>query len=176
MSLDLKEIVAVQTNQEGTIGSLLWYSVANELVSREELAKKLDAVELEEEWLPNKIRLSDAFRRATKEVQCRKATDKKGIYEKYLVREVFSDKDYIQRNIVVEIVDQNGKTLDYKPQSAVITLDKSHGNVTVVTEDGTAKALAEDARDKFSIYSNYYNGQQIRVMIGKMIKAFAPVP
>ena len=53
--------------------------------------------------MPNTIRPADAFRRATKEIETRQATANAGVFENFLIREVFANRDCVQRNIVVEI-------------------------------------------------------------------------
>ena len=101
--------------------------------------------------MPNTIRPADAFRRATKEIETRKATANAGVFENYLIREVFADKDYVQRNIVMESVNQAGKRLDYHSKSGVITLDKKKVSITFVSENETAKELCMEAEQKFNI-------------------------
>ena len=89
-------MTAVQNeNQEGILGHLMWYSVGKQLIKTDELKNKLIQSGLEEAWMPNAIRPADAFRRATKEIETRKATANAGVFENYLIREVFADKDYV---------------------------------------------------------------------------------
>ena len=72
--------------------------------------------------MPNAIRPADAFLRSTKEIETRKSTAHAGVFENFLIREVFSDKSHVQRNIVVGKVIQEGKRLDYNGKAVVITL------------------------------------------------------
>ena len=65
------------------------------------------------EWMPNAIRPADAFGRSTKEIETRKSTVHVGIFENFFIREVFSDKSQVQRNIVVETADHAGKRGQY---------------------------------------------------------------
>src|SRR5690606_38538410 len=107
---------------EQILGHLMWFSVGKQLVKSDDLLVKLQQAGLEETWLPNPIRPMDAFRRATKEIETRLNTSQAGVFENYLVREVSIDEKQIQRNIVIETVDQSGKRLDYDSQAAIITL------------------------------------------------------
>ncbi|MBO8172259.1 MAG: hypothetical protein H0Z33_10245 [Bacillaceae bacterium] len=110
---------------------------------------------LDEGWMPNEIRSSDAFRRATKSIQTRKATAQSNIFENYPVREVYSDKVMIQRNIVCEVVDQKGKRLDDDGQAAIMILDKTTDTVNI---KGSSK-VAQEAKKLFHIYKNHYSAQ-----------------
>ena len=149
MSINLENMTAVQNeNQEGILGHLMWYSVGKQLIKTDELKNKLIQSGLEEAWMPNAIRPADAFRRATKEIETRKATANAGVFENYLIREVFADKDYVQRNIVVESVNQAGKRLDYNSKAGVITLDKKNESITFVSENETAKVLDKFSKEK----------------------------
>jgi hypothetical protein len=145
----------------------MWYSVGKQLIKTDELKNKLIQSGLEEVWMPNAIRPADAFRRATKEIESRKATANAGVFENYLIQEVFADKDYVQRNIVVESVNQAGKRLDYNSRARVITLDKKNESITSVSEKETAKELCMEAGQRFNIFKDNYSAQQLRVMVNK---------
>ena len=177
MSINLENMTAVQNeNQEGILGHLMWYSVGKQLIKTDELKNKLIQSGLEEAWMPNAIRPADAFRRATKEIETRKATANAGVFENYLIREVFADKDHVQRNIVVESVNQAGKRLDYNSKAGVITLDKKNVSITFVSENETAKELCMEAEQKFNIFKDNYSAQQLRVMVNKILQSLAPTP
>lgn len=177
MAIDIQNVVAVRNEQqEGIIGHLMWYSVGGQLIRWDELEKKLLAAGLDKGWMPNPIRPPDAFRRATSEIQTRKATAQADVYENYLVREVYSDKDMVQRNIVVETVDQRGKRLDYNSRAAVLTLDKKTQNISIVSSYPPAEELAREAERKFYLYRDHYSSQHIRVMLANILKSLAPTP
>ena len=131
---------------------MMWYSVGKQLIKIDELKNKLIKSGLEEAWMPNAIRPADVFRRATKEIESRKATADAGVFENYLIREVFADKDYVQRNIVVESVNQAGQRLDYHSKAGVITLDKKNVSITSVSENETAKELCMEVGQRFNIF------------------------
>lgn len=163
-------------NENDILGNLMWYSVGKQLVNATELHTKLVQSGLEESWMPNQIRSVDAFRRATKEVETRKLTDVANIYENYIIREVFADSDTVQRNIVVETVDQNGKRLDYNSEAAVITLDKTSGNISFVTTSEQTTEMCKDIENRYTVYKEHYSAQQVRVMVNKILQSLAPVP
>ena len=177
MSTVLENVAAVQNEkQQNIIGYLTWYSIGEHLITRDELKQKLTNAGLDEGWMPNDIRSSDAFRRATQEVKARKATAKSGVFENYIVREVYADKKMVQRNIVCEVVDQNGKRLNYDPSAAVMTLNKDNDTMTVMANSTVAKELAEDAEKLFKVYKDHYSAQALRVMAMNIMKSMSPTP
>lgn len=182
MAVDLQKVVAVQNEQqEGIIGHLIighlmWYSVGNQLIERDELERKLASAGLDEGWMPNPIQAHGAFRRATSEIQTKRSTAQAGVHENYLVREVYYDKDMVQRNVVVETVDQKGKRLNYDSQAAVITLDKKTQNISVVSTNPTAEELAREAEQRFYLYRDHHSAQHIRAMLANILKSLAPTP
>jgi hypothetical protein len=112
MSINLDNMTAVQNKQQdGILGHLMWFSVGKQIVKMDDLEIALVQSGLPVEWMSNAIRPADAFRRSTKEIETRKSTGRAGVFENFLIREVFSDKSYVQRNIVVETVDQAGNVL-----------------------------------------------------------------
>ncbi|MFD1926514.1 DUF6744 family protein [Sporosarcina siberiensis] len=177
MSINLDQMTAVQNEQQGGIlGHLMWFSVGKQLVKMDDLEQGLVQSGLPVEWMPNAIRPADAFRRSTKEIETRKSTGHAGVFENFLIREVFSDKSHVQRNIVVEKVDQAGKRLDYNSKAGVITLDKQNSSLTFITENEIAKELCFEAERNFNIYKDHYSAQQVRVMVSKILQSLAPTP
>ncbi|MBO0587737.1 DUF6744 family protein [Sporosarcina sp. E16_8] len=177
MSINLDNMTAVQNKQQdGILGHLMWFSVGKQLVKMDDLERGLVQSGLPVEWMPNAIRPADAFRRSTKEIETRKSTGHAGVFENFLIREVFSDKSHVQRNIVVETVNQSGKRLDYNSQAGIITLDKHKSSLTFITENEIAKELCFEAERNFNIYKDHYSAQQIRVMVSKILQSLAPTP
>lgn len=176
-ALKNQSIVATQQTKEGTIGDLFWYSIGNQLIQRDELEKIFNEVNIDHCWLPNPIRISDAFRRATREIQCKKvSTSDPKVFLNFLTREVYSDNDLIQRNIVIEKVDQSGKRLEYNSTATIILLDKKENVIKIMDEVGEeqAKILASEAKDRYYKYSKYYASQNLRVMVAKILGSLAP--
>lgn len=178
--IDTKNLTAVQTVDGSTqvLGHMFWFSVGKQLVNATALKDALLNSGLDESWMPNEIRSVDAFRRATKEIEAKKPTSTANVFENYLVREVFADNKQVQRNIVVETVDQSGKRLDYNSNAAVVTLDKINNQISFVVEQDNdfAQTLCDDAQNKFNIYKDHYSAQQVRVMVSKIMNALSPTP
>ncbi len=158
------------------LGYLTWYSVGKQLVEAKELEIKLKDAGLDSAWMPKPIRSADAFRRATKEIEQRKATSNPSVFENILIREVYSDKELIQRNMVIETVDQHGKRLSYDSKAGIITLDKKNNRLTFTVENSMAQELSQEVERKFVIYRSHYAAQQVRVMVNSIMQSLAPTP
>lgn len=171
-----EKIIATTQSTQDVLGHLFWFNIGKQLVRVDDLKQKLIDSGLGEEWMPNRIRSVDAFRRATKEVQTKKPTANPKIFKNYLIREVYADLETVQRNVVVETVDQNNKRLGYKAQTAIIRLDKKNGNLVFETSDSEAIELCKQAEQKFYLYRDHYSSQHIRVMVAKILGSLAPTP
>src|SRR5690606_32838231 len=142
---------------------------------RDELRQRLLSSGLDEGWLPNEIRAADAFRRSTKEAE-RKIPSQANVFQNYICREVYSDTRIVQRNIVLETVDQKGKRLDYEGQAAIITLDKENNTIHIQGNDPVALELAKAAEKTFHIDKENYSAQSLRVMAMNILKSMSPTP
>lgn len=178
MSLNIENITAVQgVETNSVLGHLFWFSVGKQLIKVNDLENRLNNSGLPSDWMPNPIRVVDAFRRATKESETKRATDKSGVFKNYLIREVFSDDDFIQRNIVIETVDQSGKRLNYESEAGIVRLDKKNKSIISATDDDTVRGIIEDdIENKFRLYRDYYSAQHLRVMVNRILQSLAPTP
>lgn len=178
--LDFKKVAAVENaNDQTIIGHLFWYSVGEDNYDRTELRKSLLENGFEESDLPNEIRASDAFRRATKDIETKRVeTEKEGVYKNYIVRNVASNGDFIQRNIVEETVDSKGQKLSYKENEAILLFNRNNENMSkaIVTAGGMAEELADEACNLFETYKTCHNGQAIRYMANDILKTMSPTP
>ena len=175
MNAVLKNVAAVRSpDNVNVIGHLTWYSLSEMLISRDELRQKMVSAGLGEGFMPHEIRLPDAFRRATSEKYRRRVSE--GVIENYLFREVASDNQMIQRNIVCETVDQKGRRLAYDGAAASLVLNKNSATVTVSATSSLAEELARDAVTKFEIYRHNYGTHTIRSVLMNILKSMAPTP
>lgn len=158
------------------LGHLFWFSVGKQMNEEGKLRNKLISSGLGEEWMPNRIRAVDAFRRATREIQTKIPTSNPKIFQNVLVREVVSEKEYVQRNIVIETVDQNNKKLDYATQVGIIRLDRKNSTLFFETQDPEIRNLCLEAEKKYKLYRYNYSSQHIRVMINNILNSLAPTP
>jgi hypothetical protein len=105
-------LVAVSSETNAAIlDYLTWYSVRSGLYEMNALRSLVLQAGLEESCLPPKIRVPDAFRRATRGLEQGREVGS-GVYYKYMVRKVVNNPKAIQRNLAKEVVDRkNRKTL-----------------------------------------------------------------
>jgi len=176
-SFNLENSTAIQGNGNNipVIGHLTWYSLAEQMYSREDIRQGLINSGLDEHWLPPVIRLPDAFRRATSAVECRRVSDQEGKHYNYLIREVAYDATFIQRNIVMETVDRAGKRLEYNPEAAILTLDKEQGTINIQVLSKNAEDITKEALRLFELFKNHYNSQMVRGMIHRIHNSLAPI-
>lgn len=180
MTLELKNVAAVENGEKDQIiGHLCWYSIGEDNYEREELRKALLQNGFEEDDLPNEIRASDAFRRATKDIETKRVeTKQEGVYKNYIVRNVSTNEKFIQRNIVEETVDSKGKKLSYKENEAILFFNRDNENMSkaVIEAGGLAEELAEEACKLFEVYKTCHNGQAVRYMANDILKSMSPTP
>lgn len=165
-----------KTEGQGSVGHLIWYSIQNVKITREELEHKMSAFQIDTAHLPNPIRPSDAFRRSTQELKRTKVPTMEGnVYLNYLTREVTTDNQLIQRNVVIERVDRAGKKLAYDTEVVKILLNKSDNTVSYesTSVDPLAKLLAEEAKERYEQYKKLYDSQNIRQFVGKVLDTMA---
>lgn len=175
----LEGVSAVQNdNKSSIIGYLTWYSVGDDLYNREDLRKRLLQNGIEESYLPNPIRSSDAFRRATKAIETKRHREEETaqIYRNYIIRDVVSTGQKLQRNIVVETVNQSGERLDYNSEGAKLFFDKKAEQFTFLATDDVAEELAEEAQKHFECFLTHHNGASIRGAVVNYLNTLSPTP
>ncbi|MEK5217770.1 DUF6744 family protein [Psychrobacillus sp. FSL H8-0487] len=169
---------SINGEQSESIGFLTWYSVGDDLYYREDLRKLLVSNGIEEKYLPNPIRSSDAFRRATKAIETKRSreSDNADTYKNYIVRDVVSKGEKLQRNIVIETVNQKGERLDYNTEGAKMYFDKQNDQFTFISNDEMANDLAEEAQKHYDLFSKAHNGAVVRSSVVSYLYSLSPTP
>jgi hypothetical protein len=178
--VNLRNLAAIKTDEQdeqNVLGNLVWYTITEQLVARDVLARKLQNAGIDEGFMPPKIRLPGAFRRATAAVERKKEIGfKEGVTENYLVREVSCDSEHILRKIVRETKDAEDKSLDYHSNVSNITLDKTTGTISWESEFGIPREMCQEAERLFSVYQIHHDSRCIRAMVYKILASMAPTP
>jgi hypothetical protein len=175
----LEGVSAVQNdNNSSIIGYLTWNSVGDDLYNRENLRKELLRNGIEEAYLPNPIRSSDAFRRATKAIETKRQREEETAleYRNYIIRDVVSNGNKLQRNIVIETVNQQGERLDYNSEGARLYFDKKSEQFSFVANDEMAEELAEEAQKHFECFLSHHNGASVRGGVVNYLNQLSPTP
>ncbi|MDY7989888.1 DUF6744 family protein [Paenibacillus polymyxa] len=170
----LKDVAAVKADHENVIGHLTWHSLSEMLITPNELKDKLIASGLGEGWMPNEIRLPDAFRRATSDKFKREVAP--GVYENYMYREVASTHDFVQRNLVCETKDTKGRRLNYHSDAGSVVLDRKTGKVDTGYVTAIAQQLVSSAAQRFDIYRQHYGATTLRTLFSNVLKSMSPTP
>lgn len=172
------------SDENSIIGYLSWYSVGEDSYNREALRKAMLVNSIEEKYLPNPIKGYDAFRRATKAVETKKdqaqSDESTNEYRNYIVRDVVNRAKRLQRNIVIETVNQKGEQLAYEPEGAKLFFDKTQQNLeeafSYEANDELALELAEEAKKLFNQFLTHHNGQAVRASVVSYLNELSPVP
>lgn len=178
--MKLENLAAVEkTEGADIIGYLFWYTVSDTKKTYEELENLFEKVELYKRFLPQRIRAVDAFRRAASLVD-RKAVQDQDRDEKYnvLIRDISCDREFVQKKIVVEVVDEKGKQLWYYPNCADIFFDRATEEIEIDIyqyRQGVVD-VAHELKAKYSELRIYYEGRHLREIVQNILREMAPVP
>ena len=107
------------------LGWVSWYTVRDPQVTEPDLRTQIANLGLDLKIVPTPPRAGDAFKRACRYSEQSKVpvlmTDN---YANFLIRQVDNAPAGVVRQLVIEVVDPNGKTLEYL-QPATLTLDRT---------------------------------------------------
>jgi len=150
-------------NNENILGNLVWFSVSDLDILREDLVKLAQHASLPEKYVPAPIRPTDAFRRATSEVGgvINAGGDQTTVL---MVREVLSDEERVVRHLIKEVRDKKNVRLSYD-QVGVIEFDRRAEAVTGAAYEDSAKSAVAKAKKLFDRYRDYYGADHIRRML-----------
>lgn len=161
-----RNLVAAAANNAGdsALGNLIWYSVGDLELKREEIENLANNAGLPDRFLPPAIRVVDAFRRATSEVGgvILNGTDK--VTETLLVREVSSDKNGVIRHLVKETADKKHKQLNYD-HCGTFKYDRQNEYMLGTSYVDEVAPAVEKAKTLFHKYRNYYIAEHMRRMV-----------
>lgn len=119
--------------KETLLGWVAWYGISDPSVKYDDLKQKVTDLGLDVSALPAPLRAGDSFKRA-----CRYAEQKKlpygNLFVNTMIRSVSQNTETVERHLVVEIVDADGRRLEYEVAAHLI-LDKFAYTVTWF-EDG----------------------------------------
>ena len=165
------------------LGHIAWWTVTKPRVTHTELLEAVTDLDLDPAIVPKPPRLGDAFKRA-----CR-YSERSGVpmphllnhTGNFLVRKVSQDVDEIERHLILEIVDPNGRKLEYI-DAAHLILNRNTGelktNVKKVHDDlkPLVMGVLEDLWNEFQDATKYIEAQVIRRMIRDQVDLIAGIP
>jgi len=152
--------VASLTNPDDLIGTLVWWSINEVLISREEFKARVEALNLKADRFLINSRPRSAFRRALEAAESLN-----------LIRKIADTPESIVFGIVQENADQKKLELNYETQDVVI-FSKADQTLTFKM----AKADADRIREEFEKYRNSFTSHEIRTMIHAELRRSGAFP
>lgn len=159
------------------LGSLCWYTIRDQEITRDDITKKLTAARLDAAFTPRRTAPSDAFRRAVRDAEVKKVARFDGTFANFLLRYVTSSKDELACHIVREVVDANNRRLSYE-QTAEVGLDRI-GNTIYRKNLAGFRAdepdIATDVAQRFARCLDHYNGGHLRIIVHDVLRTLSPI-
>lgn len=153
------------------LGHIAWYTITQPRVTHEQFEEMVTDLPLSNSIIPKAPRMGDAFKRA-----CRYSERKKvpiagtETFANFLIRKVTQSAEEVVRHLVLEIVDEVGKRLDYKVV-AELTFDRTKGtlNIRQLNVDEALEVLTQETlklfTDNFDTALKYLDAQVLRLKI-----------
>jgi hypothetical protein len=155
------------------LGSLVWYSLRDVRITREDLAKLFVKHNLNPKDLPPVIREPDAFRRATSDIGQRAAKPlPDGTFEVIMVREVASTTTEIVRHVIREIRDSKNKKLSYEQIGSFIFNRETNDFHAISSQ---FPEICKGAQELYREYKEFMTGKHIREMVHSIVEKSLPV-
>jgi len=179
MAVATENLVAVEKivgTKAEFIGQLLWYTLTDCRITREELSREFDNYGIDKKYLPRPINNRDAFRRSTGAAEVKRYPLQEGKkYLNLLVREVKVDNDEIVRQVVREVVDAKNKRLSYKPiVSLRLTEDVFAADVHESLSEFEQKCI-DKVTKQYGVNKNHYEGSHIRATVKAILSDCYPI-
>jgi hypothetical protein len=161
------------------LGSLVWFTISDCRVIREELAVAFLDAGIDQKYLPKPISPRDAFRRATKRIEMKEVPLGDDKFLNLLIRDVRQDKDLIVRHVVREIRDWQNTRLQHLAVADLRLTEQDKGFaltisplMTMLQEETTA---VEAFKADFDVEKENYNGRTVRDIIMDVLRDCDPV-
>lgn len=163
-------------SEESILGYIAWYTITKPRLTHNDIAKVVTDNGLDKSVIPSPPRAGDAFKRA-----CR-YSERKGIPIPYspntanfLIRSVTQTTEDIERHVVLEEVDPQGRRLSHTTVAELRFDRKTEVLHVKVRPPGTdLQPLVEEVLDRFAAAlkdaTKYVDAQVIRLMIRKQLE------
>jgi len=157
------------------LGSLLWYSVTDCRIDRDQLQQVFAEVGIDEKHLPKPINTRDAFRRATKAGEIKKEALDDERYLNVLIRESKVTNKMIVRHLVREVVDAENKRLEYAPVCELVFSEDAIHVIPKHEMNKIERAAVDKIKEAYQVERNNYNGRTMRDVITDVLDGCDPV-
>ena len=163
------------------LGHIAWYSIAKPRLTSDDLIALIADLGLDPAIIPKPPRAGDAFKRA-----CR-YSERAGLPIPYsdntanfLIRPVTQTLNDIERHLVIEVVDPDGRKLEYH-SVAYLKFDRKKNtlNVSKKSVQDTLDPLTDDTLQMFAVHlkdsTKYVDAQVIRSMVRKQLDLMSAI-
>lgn len=179
------------------LGHLIWYSLAETRITRDNLLEALENAGVDEEFAPKPISPRDAFRRATASMEVVKVpitlsnqgASNKLIEEEdniptgfanVMVRDVASDSEHIVRQVVREEVDSENVRLSYEAVAQIqMNGDDALSAFALPGKESdlldAERALLRDVWKRFDYERRHYDSAAVRRIVSSVLAEGSPV-
>lgn len=154
------------------LGQITWYTIHEVEITRQEIIDKLKNAGLSTGFAPQPIITSDAFRRATREMETRRRPLNDATFVNLLVREVHTDAHEIVRHMVREVVDAKNRRLCFE-QVAILKLLRPAGSFIVnelLLLTQAEQEAVNHATSRFERYRDTYQSSHIRKIVTTILR------
>ena len=171
---------AENVSDDRLLGHIAWYTITEPDVTHEQLAEMVSDLPLNKSHLPPEPRLGDAFKRACRYSERKLLTYQKDQFVNFLIRKVTQSANEVVRHLVIEIVDADGKTLEYH-DVAHLEFDRKKNilHVKKLNINPELDALTQETlklfTDKFNYATKHLDAQVIRLMIRKQLESMGAI-
>jgi len=177
--------VALASERHGDLplcGHLIWYTVSDMAVTRQQLQEHFRNSGMDEQWLPPELRPVDAYRKATGQLVRTVPTPSEeakrtGVVERrYRFEDVLCDSKRVIRHLVRVDVDARAVELRLV-ELAAVTFDRQTAGLQVQVLDATDPVcgeLLDEAISRFKHYRDHYDGDAVRRMLHRILSSMDP--
>lgn len=158
------------------LGQLCWFSIPEMRVDHAVVVRQMQQSGLDQLTLPPVPRTADVFKRACTAAQKKRVyTADPGILHNYMVREVGKDSERIWRQLVLEVVDTNGRSLDYQ-RLVELTFDRASNTISVEwlqdpkTSVPAASEIITEIRHYYKEWNNALTSYALRELIRNLLE------
>lgn len=178
MAVSAENLVAIQKIMGVKIkflGSLLWYTITDCRVTREQLEEAFNEAGIDVAYLPKPKCARDAFRRASRAGEIKNYMLEQGKYLNILVRDVRQDKEKLVRQMVREVVDSHNVRLVYIPVASLVLAEGSLKTHVLRSLHNIEKLALQKIQDEYKTEKVNYNGRTIRDIVTAVLRTCSPV-
>ena len=178
---DMNKWRAVAKPRKGQklLGHLLWYTVGELTLDRDQLEKAFSQGGVDPSTIPT-IHPNHAFQRATADCELKHLPNEDGTFTNFLVRSVRDTGQQVIRMLVEEQVDAANQRLGYQPVARMLWNADNPDQASVTVEPGVllsdrATEVLDGLQQAFDDAKRQYNGRAIRAMLTDMLAKGHPV-